>query len=283
MRHRTHSLRMIVSLLLGVALCVSPMANIALASDQDPLLTSNFTPISGSQTPCKNVVPQPLFAVNFALAPSQFERVDTPSANKLVITSPKEVVPGSFMPVQTVLKKVTDEDLSSDVVITPSPSPVPTTNVFPIAMESSQVTAAVSGSVLNSSVLFDLVNVARAQYGLPAFQKNDQVCQVASARAPEIDNEIWVTHNMHAGFFSRNLPYWATENLISMQNETAALNWWLNSPVHRAAVLGNWQYACVGCAGRSCSMIFSNLEPKYIAPPASQTDPAPSPSSSSHS
>jgi len=78
---------------------------------------------------------------------------------------------------------------------------------------------------------------------------------------------------MHAGFYGRNLPFWATENLISMGSEQAALNWWLNSPVHRSAVLGSTKFACVACAGRSCSMIFSNLESKSAAPVAIQATP----------
>ncbi len=283
MRQSAHSLRLAVSLLLGAVFVATPMANTAFASGSDPLLTADSLTQPANQTPCKNILSNSLLGMSSALVPSQFERIDTTALNRLVITAPKNALPGSLMSVQTVLKKATEDDLDSDIVVTPSPAP--SISVMPSAPVSSQgITPNTTGSVLNADVLFGLVNAARAQYGLPAFQKNDQLCAVASSRAPEIDGEIWVTHTMHAGFYGRNLPFWATENLISMGSEQAALNWWLNSPVHRAAVLGSWQYACVACAGRSCSMIFSNLEPKYgVSQPVQQATPTPTQAAGSSS
>jgi uncharacterized protein YkwD len=107
-----------------------------------------------------------------------------------------------------------------------------------------------------------MVNAYRSSIGLASFQKDERICSVAASRGPELDNEIYVTHTMHAGFYARNLPYWATENMISMQTEQQALDWWLHSPVHRAAIEGDYKYACTGCYGRSCDMIFTNFSPK---------------------
>jgi len=254
----------------------TPMAQTASASSSDPLLLSNSFTVSSSKIPCKNILADSLLGVNSSLIPSQFERIDDTGLNKLVITAPKNTLTGSLMPVETVLKKATDGDLESDIIVTPSPQPkatITTNSSLPSGV--TQVSLISNGSSLNAEVLFNLVNATRSQYGLPAFQKSEQICSVANSRAPEVDGEIWVTHNMHAGFYGRNLPFWATENLISMGSEQAALNWWLNSPVHRGAVLGGWKYACVACAGRSCSMIFSNLEAKYGVPSASQSTPTP--------
>lgn len=115
---------------------------------------------------------------------------------------------------------------------------------------------------LNPDVLFDMVNTVRVQNGLSAFQKDDNVCSIAQSRAPEIYAEIMVNHNMHAGFYARNLPYWATENLIFQKTEAAALNWWMNEPIHRAAILSNNKYSCIACQGDACSEIFTNYLPK---------------------
>lgn len=122
--------------------------------------------------------------------------------------------------------------------------------------------AAGSSGGLSADVLFALVNQTRTQAGLPPFQKQPDVCAIAESRKPEIENEIYGTSYIHAGFRAKQLPFWANENMISQQTEQEALNWWLNSPVHRSAILGNDTYACTVCSGKTCAMIFSNLEPK---------------------
>ena len=67
---------------------------------------------------------------------------------------------------------------------------------------------------------------------------------------------------MHAGFYNRHLPYWATENIISQKTEADAVNWWLHSPIHRSAIEGNYTNASVACQGNNCSMIFTSFAPK---------------------
>jgi len=115
---------------------------------------------------------------------------------------------------------------------------------------------------LDIGVLFSLVNSARTSAGLPPFAQDERICSVAASRGPELYNEIMVNGNMHAGFYARNLPYWATENVIYQQTEQQAINWWMNSSVHRAAILGDYQYACGTCSGKACNMIFTNFSPK---------------------
>lgn len=115
---------------------------------------------------------------------------------------------------------------------------------------------------LNADVLFELVNQHRASIGKPALQKDDRLMQIGQSRAPEVFDEIFVTGNMHAGFYARNLPYWATETIIHYHNEEGALNWWLHSPVHRPILEGDYLYAGIGCSGKDCSMIFSNFVAK---------------------
>ncbi len=114
-------------------------------------------------------------------------------------------------------------------------------------------------SQLNADVLFSLVNNHRQSIGLPSFQQDARVCDLVHSRAPELDNEIYGNSKIHAGFQARKLDFFAVENMISQSTEEAALQWWLNSPLHRKSIEGNYQYACVGCSGKSCAMIFTNF------------------------
>ena len=148
----------------------------------------------------------------------------------------------------------------SEVIDTPeSLTPLPTETPSTTPVE--PITANPDGS-LSADTLFAMANTARANAGLPAFEKDERICSVAISRGPELYNEIMVTHTMHAGFYARNLPYFATENVISMRTDQEAFAWWMNSAVHRSAILGDYQYACVACYGNSCAMIFTNFTPK---------------------
>lgn len=110
-----------------------------------------------------------------------------------------------------------------------------------------------------------MVNNHRKGIGLTPFEHEKNVCEVADSRKYEMVQEIFVTHTLHAGFYAKNLPYWATENLIWQHTEAEALNWWLHSPIHRSALEGNYKYACGVCSGQVCNMVFTNYEPKIQA------------------
>lgn len=120
-------------------------------------------------------------------------------------------------------------------------------------------------ATLSAEILFEMVNNHRASIALPAFEKEAQVCSVAEARKQGIADEIFNGLPMHAGFYNMNLPYWATENMIYQHTEQEALTWWLNSPVHRSAIEGNYKYACGVCNGEVCNMVFTSYDPKVYA------------------
>jgi len=122
-------------------------------------------------------------------------------------------------------------------------------------------------ATLSADLLFQLTNNHRAEIGLTAFEHEAQVCAVADSRKYEMVDEIFNTHNLHAGFYAKNLPYWATENLIWQHTEAEALNWWLHSPVHKSAIEGNYKYACGVCNGEVCNMVFTNYDPKVVETP----------------
>lgn len=154
-------------------------------------------------------------------------------------------------------KTVKTSGNASSATVLPSVSPVQTLNT-PTA-------------TLSADILFSLVNAHRKEINLPAFEQNTDVCSVAASRRDEMVREIFVTHALHAGFYAKNLPYFATENLIWQRTETGALNWWLASPIHRTAIEGHYKYACGVCNGEVCNMIFTNYDKKTIAAAFTQT------------
>lgn len=122
---------------------------------------------------------------------------------------------------------------------------------------------------LDAQKVFELINQHRQKIGLPIFQKDENLCQIAQSREPELYNEIFVTGNMHSGLYNRNLPFWVTENLKYGGTEEQTINWWLGSPIHRSAIEGNYTYSCGACFGATCVQLFTNYTPKptIVTPP----------------
>lgn len=116
-------------------------------------------------------------------------------------------------------------------------------------------------TTLNSDLIFSMINQIREQNGLSDFQKDDRLCTLASSRAPEIHHEV-ISGTMHQGMYARHLPYWNNENIIDIASEQEAVNWWMSDYVHKAAILGNYQFSCVACSGNACAEEFSNFDPK---------------------
>lgn len=143
-------------------------------------------------------------------------------------------------------------------------TPTPTVSVQSAVAYNVEAAEPVVTGGLNPEVIFTMVNQIRTNAGLAPFEKDDRLCAIANERAPELYNEIYVNGNMHAGLARRqpSIPYWVTENMISQQTEQQAVNWWMNSPVHRSAILGNYSHGCVSCSGNNCAMLFTSFIPK---------------------
>jgi uncharacterized protein YkwD len=159
---------------------------------------------------------------------------------------------------------ITDTAIATRVISpTPTLQPTDTSSSQPQVQAASTVQVSVPSNPggLNADKLFSLVNSYRQSINLPAFQKDERSCSLASSRAPEINNEI-ATGTMHQGLKDRNLPYWNTENIISMNSEEAALQWWLGDYIHKKAIEGNFTYSCVACSGNACAEEFTNFQAK---------------------
>jgi len=179
-------------------------------------------------------------------------------AEQIITPAPKELelITTAALPALVESLKASEEK-----TVIPMSAPTPTTLPSPTDSTASLPAYATDGR-LSADVLFSLVNQKRAEAGLLAFEKHPDICALAESRKPEIENELYGNSALHAGFRARDLPWRATENLISQQTEEKAINWWMNSSIHRSAILGSAKYACIACQNKSCAMIFSSLEPK---------------------
>ena len=123
------------------------------------------------------------------------------------------------------------------------------------------VTNGASLGGLDPEVLFSMANAHRVSLGLPAFEKNATVCGIAASRGPELNAEM-ANGTLHSGLYNDKHPFPVTENMISMRTNEEAFNWWLNSPVHRGQLQGNFKYACAVCADNTCALVFTNQASK---------------------
>lgn len=161
-------------------------------------------------------------------------------------------------PTKTVSHTLTPSPTSiSNSAISPTPTAIPTIAVTPV--NTPQNTQAKG---LNADVIFNLVNQHRNSIGLPALQKDSRVCAIAEQRAPQVYNEIFITHNLDAGLHAMQIPYWITEDIINDDTEQDAVDWWLGDPTHRQVIEGNYSYSCVACSGNNCVQVFTNFVAK---------------------
>ncbi len=155
------------------------------------------------------------------------------------------------------------EDMSDDqTVMAVSNEVITIAYVTPMqeVASASTITPDTEDYTLNSDVIFNLVNQHRISIGLQPVERNESIMQIAKERAPELFDEIFVNGNMHAGFYAKNLSYPSSEIIIYYNTEEGAVQWWLNSPIHRG-IIQNASYtkAGIACSGKSCSMIFATL------------------------
>lgn len=156
--------------------------------------------------------------------------------------------------------------LSPTATPTKAPTPTPTVSnatptETPIAPPPAAPQSSANPGGLDADKLFTMSNDYRAARGLPPFQKDEKTCSLAASRAPEVAGEV-ASGTLHAGLAARALPYWNTENIISMSSEEGAFNWWINDQIHHDAIVGNFTYSCVACSGGNCAQEFTNYQAK---------------------
>lgn len=173
-------------------------------------------------------------------------------AEPTVQPTPTVYLPSDITPTATVAPT----DAPTDE---PTAAPTDAPTIAPTADSTQQPQSNPGG--LNAADIFGMVNAYRAVQGLPALQQDPRSCSLAQQRAPEVASEV-ASGNLHAGLLAMNLPYWNTENIIEMNSDQGAFNWWINDPIHHAAIVGNFTYSCIACSGDSCAEEFTNFQPK---------------------
>src|SRR4029079_8372402 len=78
---------------------------------------------------------------------------------------------------------------------TPTPKPQIAANAYNIEDVIKQ--PASPSASLSAETLFTMVNQYRASLNLPPFEKDEQLCQLAAARGPELYHEIYEGGGMH--------------------------------------------------------------------------------------
>lgn len=199
------------------------------------------------------------------VAEQQLTEEAQPSTKPFLILSPTIGQAHGTKIFQAVLPTPTLYIQPTHVIYTKTPVPTATPQPTEAPMSApttppQPVVAAVSNGGM-ADTLFTMSNNYRQERGLPPFQKDERTCSLAASRAPEVAGEV-ASGALHSGLQARNLSYWNTENIISMNSAEAAFNWWINDPIHHDAIVGNYTYSCVACSGGNCAQEFTNYQPK---------------------
>lgn len=120
------------------------------------------------------------------------------------------------------------------------------------AIFSLSLSAMAYGSPVFASDFLASINNYRLSKGVAPVKTDPYTCSFANIRAQEAAGNF-----SHAGFYSRasgkTLPYpryrLVTENLAWAPDGQNVVNMWINSPTHRANLLKNTAFACVGQYG----------------------------------
>jgi hypothetical protein len=147
------------------------------------------------------------------------------------------------------------DDINVPVEPTPTPSPTSVPSVKGSSDSNGGGNTSTSGE---GEALFNKINEYRSSNGLPKFEKSERLCAIARERAPEVPGEV-ASGTVHSGFHRRGLGYpVAVENEVGYGNVDANFNWWINSSLHRASILGpGLHYSCLECTNGMCVQEFS--------------------------
>lgn len=187
------------------------------------------------------------------------EVTDTPRASASFSPSPRSTARSLF---PTTSPKISPNSVRTSQKPSSMTHPTPTAAQAVPGTAARTVTAVAQAGSLNADKIFDLVNKHRVGIGKVAFLKEDSTCKIAQDRAPQVNDELYGGKKMHSGFYSLNLPYWATENIAAYATEEQTVNWWLSDYIHKKAIESDNKYSCVACSGRYCSQVFTSFVKK---------------------
>lgn len=116
---------------------------------------------------------------------------------------------------------------------------------------------------LNSDKLWSLIEEWRTKEGLPAYIKDQRICDIANNRILEVDKEI-KENAPHKGFVDavKDFPIRGgsfSENIVGAGSEEEALDKWLRSASHSAALRKSYTYSCISTKGPYAIQEFANF------------------------
>lgn len=225
------------------------------------LLISGFSSRQAfAQIPLGNVTPTPERAY---VCSSQTVACDSLPTN-FVFNEVKKPTPLPQIKVQITkpVASVSESSTLSQTQIEPKKMPQAPPLPTPKPVQVFQYIASVANDAfVDADKIQNLLNEYRTNIGLPTFLEDGNVCSLAKIRSTELAGEL-AAGILHSGLYNRNLPYWIWENAKVGSDEQGTVSWWLNSPIHKSSIVGNYKYSCGACTGSYCSQLFTNYEPK---------------------
>jgi len=136
------------------------------------------------------------------------------------------------------------------------------------------------------------INQMRVQAGLPPLAINGMLNYAAQVHVDDMVSNYNYSHTGSDGSNVRQRVQrtgygnaWASENWVSVNDPSTAIQWWMNSTVHRNNILnGNWHELGIGASGYmgNGQMIFvavfaggGNGDSVMVMPPAPEAPPIP--------
>lgn len=113
---------------------------------------------------------------------------------------------------------------------------------------------------LEGDHLLEVVNQWRVKIGKKIYKKNNELCNIAEARTKEIQTDF-----NHDKFYNHTHDFYyeaMQENILAGDQYISyktALDSWLQSASHSAALHKDYQYSCIKCLNNRCVQIFMNL------------------------
>lgn len=163
-------------------------------------------------------------------------------------------------------------------------------SVHTVRAESAQAPTPQLDSAIQSVVA--AINGARAQAGLPPLALNPQLVQAAQGHATDMvtngNYSHWGTDGSSVNMRVQRAGYgqdgWASENWVSVSEPGKAIQWWMNSTVHRNNILNpKWTELGLGAGTAGSQIIFvavfgtRGVGQSYTAAPVAAQAAAPAP------
>lgn len=110
---------------------------------------------------------------------------------------------------------------------------------------------------LKADKLWSLIQDWRESQGLQPYIEDQRLCKIAEDR---VDDKDYSHEQFMVKYDTSEYPYAMQENLVwNAMQESDALEWWLNSPPHRATLEKPYTHSCLATDKNYAVQIFSSF------------------------